>query len=195
MKNNPEFVIFTGPMFGGKTTKLLSAIERYKYQNREIYTFKPKIDSRYVPNHIVTHWGGKIKASQIENGLDIKYVLEKVEKKNIVIAVDEAFMIPGAGECLIDFFKNGSTVLVSTLQLASTGGPYEEIQKMLPWATKIEICPAVCTTCGVDAFYTSKTGGKPETEIEVGGSDLYEPRCWQHYDKINDDFNQISSNN
>ena len=39
MKPNPEFVIFTGPMFGGKTTKLLSAIERYKYQNREIYVY------------------------------------------------------------------------------------------------------------------------------------------------------------
>ena len=42
MKN--EFVMFVGPMFGGKTTKLLSAIDRYKYQGRKILAFKPNVD-------------------------------------------------------------------------------------------------------------------------------------------------------
>ena len=195
MKNNPEFVIFTGPMFGGKTTKLLSSIERYKYQNKKIYTFKPKIDERYSSSQIVTHWGGKVDSMRVSSGLDINYILDQVDKRDIVVAVDEAFMIPGSADCLIELFKKGSTVLISTLQLASAGTPYEEIRKMMPWATKVEVCPAVCTVCGLDAFYTSKIGGKPEDEIEVGGSDLYEPRCWKHYDKINVDFNQKSSNN
>ena len=37
MKN--EFITFVGPMFGGKTTKLMSVIDRYKYQNRKIFAF------------------------------------------------------------------------------------------------------------------------------------------------------------
>ncbi|NBV29130.1 hypothetical protein EBS02_08985, partial [bacterium] len=50
------------------------------------------------------------------------------------------------------------------------------VEKMLPWATKVEKLSAVCTVCNKDAFYTYKkqTGGD---EIEVGGNELYEPRC------------------
>ena len=57
---NNEFVMFVGPMFGGKTTKLLSALDRYKYQGREIHAFKPDVDERYSKEEIVTHWGGKV---------------------------------------------------------------------------------------------------------------------------------------
>ena len=41
---SPEFIIFTGPMFGSKTTKLLAAVDRYVYQNKVIMAFKPKLD-------------------------------------------------------------------------------------------------------------------------------------------------------
>ena len=32
----PEFIIFTGPMFGSKTTRMLAIIDRYRYQNRNV---------------------------------------------------------------------------------------------------------------------------------------------------------------
>ena len=28
----PEFIIFTGPMFGSKTTRLIAAVDRFRYQ-------------------------------------------------------------------------------------------------------------------------------------------------------------------
>ena len=31
---------------------------------------------------------------------------------------------------------------------------FENIKNILPWATKIEICPAVCTDCDQDAYFT-----------------------------------------
>ena len=50
-------------------------------------------------------------------------------------------------------------------------------------STKIKKCPAVCTLCGQDAYYTYKKV-KSLDEIAVGGADLYEPRCWHHHDTI-----------
>ena len=91
MKN--EFVMFVGPMFGGKTTKLLSAIDRYKYQGRKILAFKPNVDERYSKEEIVTHWNTRVPAARIKHGTDIIGHLEDSEK--YVIAVDESFMIPG----------------------------------------------------------------------------------------------------
>ena len=60
MNNDPKFIIFTGPMFGSKTTRMLATIDRYRYQNKKIVAFKPVIDDRYDQNQIVTHSGGKL---------------------------------------------------------------------------------------------------------------------------------------
>jgi len=180
MKN--EFVMFVGPMFGGKTSKLLSALDRYKYQGKNIIAFKPNIDERYCKNKIVTHWGGNFPAVNVKSGQDILrfFIKNKKDSKN-VIAVDEAFMIEGSGLALKKIFEDGHTVLVSSLQISSDFTPYEEIQKMMPYATKIELCPAVCSICGLDAYYTQKTAGRSDHKIEVGGSEMYQPRCFSHF--------------
>ena len=181
MKN--DFVMFVGPMFGGKTTKLLSAIDRYKYQGRKILAFKPDVDERYSKEEIVTHWGGKSSAILVSSGASIsrKVVESFGNQKQGVIAVDEAFMIPGSGSHLVDLFKQGHTILVSSLQLSSDFTPYEEMQTMMPYATKIEVCPAVCSTCGADAHYTKKIGGRSDHAIEVGGAEMYQPKCLDHF--------------
>tara|TARA_A100001011_G_C14297999_1_gene839385 strand:- start:1636 stop:2199 length:564 start_codon:yes stop_codon:yes gene_type:complete len=177
MNHDPKFIIFTGPMFGSKTTKMLATIDRYRYQQKKVVAFKPAMDNRYSTGEICTHSGGKIDAICVKKGKDIvKYIQD--DKGVHVIAVDEAFMIEGAADSLIDLFKSGYTIVVSSLQLSATGKPFEEIRDMMPWATKIEVCPAVCPVTGRDAYYTHKKVDDL-AEIAVGGSDLYEPRCWE----------------
>ena len=184
---NPDLILFVGPMFGGKTTRLLASLDRYHYQRKNIVAFKPNLDERYGASSINTHMGGNIEAVRVSNGTEIEEIVSSLKNYPDVVAVDEAFMIPGSGNSLINLYKSGITILASTLQLASTGNSYEEVEALMPWATKIEICPAVCTTCGEDAFFTTKTGGCPEDEIEVGGSELYEPRCWNHFTNLTQD--------
>jgi thymidine kinase len=101
-----------------------------------------------------------------------------------VVAVDEAFMIEGIAKALLILYRKGKTIVVSSLQLSASGVVFEEVRDMMPWATKIEVCPAVCPLTGRDAFYTHR---KLEglDEITVGGSDLYEPRCWEHHGYMN----------
>jgi len=178
-----EFVMFVGPMFGGKTTKLLSAIDRYKYQGKKILAFKPNVDERYSKEEIVTHWGHKLNASRVSLGKEVydTAIREGFGVHRGVIAVDEAFMIPGIGETLVDLFKEGHAILVSSLQLSSDFTPYKEMKTMMPYATKIEVCPAVCMKCGIDAHYTKKIGGRSDHKIEVGGAEMYQPMCFEHF--------------
>jgi thymidine kinase len=183
MKNDPEFIIFTGPMFGSKTTRLLASIDRYRYQSKSIVAFKPKMDDRYSDVEIVTHSGGKLPAVGVNTGLDMLEYIKRSHEKFNVVAVDEAFMIEGVSDALLSLFREGKTVVVSSLQLSATGNVFEEVRDMMPWATKIEICPAVCTVTGRDAYYTHrKFAGE---EITVGGADLYEPRCWEFHSFMN----------
>ena len=97
-----------------------------------------------------------------------------------MIAVDEAFMIDGVADALIDAYRRGSTVLVSTIELSSSCNVFTEVEKMLPWATEIAKCTAVCVICGDDAQYTHRKVDNL-AEIAVGGAELYEPRCWSHH--------------
>jgi prepilin-type processing-associated H-X9-DG protein len=95
-----------------------------------------------------------------------------------IVAVDEAFMIPNVAEVLLDLYKKGKQIYVSSLQLSSEGTAFPEMSKMFPWATKVEVCPAVCF-CGNDAYYTITLTEKEE-EVTIGGKETYEPRCKEH---------------
>ena len=169
--SDPKFIIYTGPMYGSKTTKLLAMIDRFARQKRNVIAFKPKIDNRYAESFIQSHNGGKFSAYQVSNGNDILTTLESLQEKIFnVIAVDEAFMIENCASVLIDLFKVGYTIIVSSIQLDANFKPFEEIMKMMPYATQIDICPAVCPVTGNDAYYTMAKFNY--TGVTVGGDIL-----------------------
>ncbi len=183
MLATPEFIVYCGPMFSSKTSRLLSTLEKYKYQHKRIVVFKPNIDDRYSESEVVTHGGLSTPANCVKTGAEILEYLTCLTVEPQVVAVDEAFMIPGAADTLIWLYTYGFTVVVSSLEMSSSGKIFHEIEKMLPWATQVQKCTAVCTVCGRDAHFTHKkqVGGE---EIEVGGSELYEPRCAHHFPEI-----------
>lgn len=170
-----EFVIYTGPMWSGKSTRLTAAVERHKIRRSEVVCFKPEIDGRYSDNYIVTHSGSRVQATPVSKGY---HILEHVRRERPeVIAVDEAFMIEGSAEALIEIFRSGVSVYVSSIELSANLKPFSEIEKMMPFATRVEKCTAVCVSCGDDAALTHRRVPSLE-EISVGGADSYEPMCW-----------------
>lgn len=174
---NPTFVMYVGPMWSSKSSRLLMELERCKYQKRNALVFKPAIDDRYSTTQIVTHGGWRHDAVTVDNAEGIlAKVLEEQNNDISIIAVDEAFMINGVADALTFLYRNGYSIIVSTLDTAYNGKPFDEVTKMLPWATSIEKCSAVCTICSQDAHFTYKKS-EDETLLEVGGHELYEPRC------------------
>lgn len=170
-----EFVVYVGSMFSGKSSHLVSAVERHRIRGSRVACFKPTIDDRYSNDAIVTHAGGKIGAIPVSHGRDITSVAKEMNAD--IIAVDEAFMIEGSAAACINLFRSGLSVYVSSIELSSTLNPFLEIEKMMTYATKVKKCAAVCMSCGGDAHVTNRKiqlGG----EISVGGADTYEPLCW-----------------
>jgi thymidine kinase len=113
---NPEFIVYTGPMFGSKTTRMLSVLERCSYQNRKVVAFKPKMDDRYSKGEICTHAGLKFPAINVSSGEEI--LTESVGYD--VVGVDEAFMIDECATALVELFKQGVTVVVSSIQMSAS---------------------------------------------------------------------------
>lgn len=180
MPNNPELIIYTGPMWGSKTTRLIASMERLKLQGQKVIAYKPAMDERYSLSHITTHSGAKWPAHCVNSGPMLWNHLQSYEEPIDAVAIDEAFMIDGVTPTVLQIMRMGTTVLVASLDLSARCKPFSEIEKLMPYATKIEKCSAVCPVCGKDAYYTAKLSNN-DLEIEVGGKSLYEPRCFRHH--------------
>ena len=182
----PNLKLYVGPMFSGKSTKLLEQVDRYKFAKKSIICFKPKMDNRYTQEgFIVTHSGSHVPCVLISKGHEIlDYFIDK--ELPDAIAIDEAFMIDGiANTCLNFFYDKRIDVLVSTLDLSSSLSSFEEVCTLLGHATKIKKCKAVCTVCGSDASYTMRKNEFSDSNlIQVGGEDMYEARCLKHHSNI-----------
>jgi thymidine kinase len=138
------------------------------------------MDSRYEESQICTHSGAKWPARCVTSGKSILNHLHDLQNDVDVVAIDEAFMIDGVAPAVRQIIKNGTSVLIATLDLSAKCEPFDEVSELLPYATRIEKCPAVCPICGDDAFYTTKLVDDDKL-IEVGGKNLYEPRCFRHH--------------
>jgi thymidine kinase len=180
MSNNPEFIIYTGPMWGSKTTRLIAAMDRLKLQGRKVIAYKPTMDSRYSLSQISTHSGAKWPAHCVNSGDMLWNHYSAYSDPIDAVAIDEAFMIDGVSSAALQILRRGTSVMIASLDLSARCKPFEEIERLMPYATRIEKCSAVCPVCGDDAYYTAKLS-ESQAEIEVGGRNLYEPRCFRHH--------------
>jgi thymidine kinase len=186
-QQNPEFKLWCGSMFSAKTTSMLLCLEDYARQGKKVQIFKPQRDDRYTTDNkkIITHLGWQKDSLAISSGLDILKHIEEFELPD-VIAVDEAFMIPGIAKVLIWLFRRGTTILVSSIELSYAGKPFKEITDMFPWATTVNKCVAICAVCKRrEAHYTYRKTNDND-DIVVGGSEKYDPRCHHCHPIINE---------
>lgn len=186
----PNLKMYVGPMFSGKSTKLLEQVDRYQIAKKNVFCVKPSMDTRYSEEgYIVTHNDAHLKCYMVSNGRQLLETFEKVNNTNRVdvVAVDEAFMIDEIDESLLNlFYTYRVDVLVSSIDMSASKIPFESISTLLSHATHVKKCKAVCTVCGEDASYTLRKFklNENDEQIRVGGSDLYEPRCLKHHTNI-----------
>ena len=178
----PTFTIYTGPMYGSKTSRLIADIDRFSRQKKNVMAFKPRIDDRYSDSKICSHSGAEISAHCVSNGSDVLNIINENEvfrskPRDCVVAIDEAFMIDGVAEAALEIFRRGITIVVSSIQLSANFKPFHEMKEMMPYATKIEVCPAVCPQTSEDAYYTFSKFNVGHDPV-IGGSDMYEPRSF-----------------
>ena len=186
----PNLKLYVGPMFSGKSTKLLEQVATYQIAKKNVFCVKPALDTRYSSEgYIVTHNNAHLKCYMVATGAQLLEVFEEENNKNKidVLAVDEAFMIDNIDETLLNvFYTYKVDVLVSSIDMSASKIPFQSISNLLSHATHIKKCKAVCTICGNDASYTLRKFqlDKNNEQIRVGGSDLYDRRCRKHNSDI-----------
>jgi thymidine kinase len=170
--------VITGCMFSGKTEELIRRLRRAQIAKQQVKIFKPKIDTRFADDSIVSHSEQSLPSIQIK---DINEAMELSHDAQ-VIGIDEAqFFSEDIIKVCTELADKGKRVIVAGLDQDYRGIPFEPIPYLLAIAEYITKSHAICVECGNPADKTQRKTTSSERVI-VGASDIYEARCRKcHY--------------
>lgn len=171
-------LVYCGPMWGGKTEGLISRLVRAELQKVRVRAFTPAQNTRDGEQQIRAHSGASFPAVRVAHAEEIVEQSGEFD----VVGIDEIFMLEGIADAVRELNRLGKKVVMATLDMDSDGQIWEPVGQVLGMAEEIVKCPAVCSACKKDAYYTFRRADAPRDRVLVGAGNFYEPRCrpcWQ----------------
>jgi thymidine kinase len=182
--------VFSGPMFAGKTTSLIAAVNAVvDAGGPPIVIVKPAMDNRYAENAIVTHDGVAHVAVPVASAHDVFAAVAAASDGGTpvhVVADEVQFMDAPwfAGEFHLvvhSLLQAGHAVTCGGLDLDWRGLPFEVTARLLAMADHVTKLTARCAVTGQQAQKTYKRV-VDDARVALGAAETYEPRAnavWQ----------------
>ena len=168
-----------GSMFSGKSEELIRRLRRAQIARQRVQIFKPRVDTRFRDDHIVSHSEMKMKSQLVASASEIPAL---VDCRTQVVGIDEAqfFDLELVAVCnrLADM---GKRVIVAGLDQDFLGRPFEPMPQLLAIAEYITKTLAICVVCGDPANHTQRLVASSD-RVLVGASGIYEARCRHCFD-------------
>lgn len=173
--------ILIGPMFAGKSSRILSIVTRYSSIGTPVLVVKHSNDIRYgQAAAIVTHDGHSCPCISVR---DLDDIPEDVLLRYQVIIVEEAQFF----HHLIPFVEHAVDTHHRNLYLVGLDGDsnrrkFGELLDCIPLADRVERITAFCRRCanGTPGLFSYRKVG-PNEQVVVGGANMYEPLCRECY--------------
>ena len=171
--------VICGSMFSGKTEELIRRMKRAKFANLRVEIFKPRIDTRYSEEYVVSHDENSILSTPVESSGNILLMASEID----VVGIDEAqFFDAGIVKVCQQLAANGVRVIVAGLDTDYLGkpfGPMPELMAVAEYVTKVH---AICVRCGSLANNTHRITAN-DNLVLLGEKGDYEPICRHCFDK------------
>ncbi|MGE4288422.1 MAG: thymidine kinase [Salinivirgaceae bacterium] len=171
--------VVCGSMFSGKTEELIRRMKRAKIAKQKVEIFKPKIDTRYSVDEVVSHDENAILSTPVDSPRNILLLANDIE----VVGIDEAqFFDDGLVEVCNELANRGIRVIVAGLDMDFRGKPFGPIPKLLATAEYVTKVHAICVKCGDLAQYSHRLSSNDKLVL-LGETDVYEPLCRDCFQK------------
>ena len=173
--------IISGPMFSGKTTRLIELF--YENNNKNIMIFNHNIDNRYnKESFITTHNLEKIKCNQIENIHDIE---KNNEYNNTdVIMIDEIQFFCDIKDIIMKMVDvDNKHVIIAGLLTDANRNIFGNMIDLIPYADVYEQKYSKCYFCDINKGIFTLRKIESKNIIDVGSSDKYISVCRDHFNK------------
>jgi len=190
--------IILGPMFGGKTSRLVEIYKQCKFCNISVTVINHSIDNRYDDELLSTHDQIKIPCIKTERLFDVwedsvnmefniqlvPRIKDKLEvARSNVILINEGQFFPDLENFVKKLLENGKKIYVCGLDGDFERKKFGQILDLIPICDKVTKLTSLCSICknGTPGIFSKRITS--ETEQTVIGSDNYIPVCRNCYDK------------
>lgn len=195
--NNTEYLeLFIGPMFSGKSTRLVEIYKQCKFCNISVAVINHYIDNRYDEELLSTHDKVKIPCIKVNklsdvwsNNIDLHSDMNKIpsgqEKFKVatsnVILINEGQFFPDLYDVVVDMLKYNKKVYVCGLDGDFERKKFGTILDLIPLCDKVTKLTSLCSQCkdGTPGIFSMRLTN--ELEQTVVGSDNYIPVCRKCY--------------
>ena len=162
--------VICGSMFSGKTEELIRRLRRAEMAGQKVEIFKPKIDTRYDEEEVVSHNHNKIRSTPVESSNEILLLGSTCD----VVGIDEAqFFDDGIVEVANQLANNGIRVVIAGLDMDFLGRPFGPMPFLMATAEYVTKVHAICKTTGNLANYSMRTSNSKDL-VQLGETDSYE---------------------
>ncbi len=184
-----QIIVYTGPMFGGKSLRLIDRIMRAEYQEQKVLAVRPP-DGRDNTSFIqarrvikgVSHNSIRYPARIVSTREEFRDAWSDASVS--FLAIDEAqffpeWIITELAHALDERSDEHFTIAVAGLNMDFAQQPFGPMPKILSMAAKIRVCPGVCMQCRGrfgKGLYTQRIRGGTQ-QRQPGDISDYEVRC------------------
>ena len=165
--------VICGCMFSGKTEELIRRARRAEIAKQKVAIFKPRIDRRFSPEHIMSHSEQSLVSQVVDDAAEIPERSAEAQ----VVGIDEGqFFKVNIVDVCEELANQGKRVIVAGLDQDYRGKPFEPMPQLLAVAEYITKTLAICVVCGNPADRTQRKTQHADRAL-VGAKDIYEARC------------------
>jgi len=186
MNNNLQVIY--GPMFSGKTTKLIDIYEEKisKFGEKSCLAINYALDNRYGEGQIISHDNKKIKCHSIINLLEF---IKNEDTRNLIIDssfifINEAQFFKNLKESIIELTETlNKEVILCGLDLDYKKEKFGEILDLTVMTNKVFKLTGKCYNCNLESEFTHRV--IDSNEIILIGTNEYIPLCNICYNLMN----------
>ena len=162
--------VICGSMFSGKTEELIRRLRRAEMAGQNVEIFKPKLDTRYAEEEVVSHNQNKIRSTPVESPSEILLLGSTCA----VVGIDEAqFFDDSIVEVANTLANNGIRVVIAGLDMDFMGRPFGPIPNLMATAEYVTKVHAICKRTGNLAHHSMRTTANKDL-VQLGETDSYE---------------------
>ena len=162
--------VICGSMFSGKTEELIRRLRRAEMAGQIVEIFKPKVDTRYADEEVVSHNQNKIRSTPVESSNEILLLGSTCD----VVGIDEAqFFDNGIVDVANKLANNGIRVVIAGLDMDFMGRPFGPMPNLMATAEYVTKVHAICRTTGNLANYSMRKSAGTDL-VQLGETDSYE---------------------
>ena len=194
--NTGYLELILGPMFSGKTSRLVEIYKQCKFCNISVTVINHTIDNRYDDELLSTHDKVKIPCIKTErlsdvwtNSIDIEADLNtsprvqdkfKVGKSDVIL-INEGQFFEDLYEVVVEMLKRDKKVYICGLDGDFERKRFGTILDLIPLCDKVTKLTSLCSLCknGTPGIFSMRLTN--ETDQTVVGSDNYIPVCRKCY--------------